>query len=247
MPRMTRVTRSRSPATRVFARIFYAALIAGIVAGLLVTGIQSLKAWPLILKAEVYEQKAEATEEAKLGHAMHEGHEWAPANGAQRMLFTATANVLAGIGFALLLGAAFALRGGVDWRYGLVWGLAGYATFVLAPALGLPPELPGSEAAPLAARQTWWIGTALATGGGLAVVAFVGEQLWKAAGLLLILLPHVIGAPQRIDSSAVVPPDLTVNFIAVSLIGNLLFWLALGGITALAFSRLDRPARAAPA
>lgn len=40
---------------------------------------------------------------------------------------------------------------------GLLWGLAGCATFVLAPTLGLPPELPGTAAADLTLRQTWWI------------------------------------------------------------------------------------------
>ncbi|MEI2612914.1 MAG: CbtA family protein [Candidatus Promineifilaceae bacterium] len=39
--------------------------------------------------------------------------------------------------------------------------------FQLAPAFGLPPELPGMAAADLGARQVWWCGTALATGVGI--------------------------------------------------------------------------------
>ena len=225
-----------------FARIFYAALIAGVLAGLVVTGAQAIKAWPLILKAEVYERQAEA---AKPSHS--EDREWSPAEGVQRVLFTAAANMLAGIGFALLLAAGYALKGNVDWRRGLIWGLAGFATFVLAPALGLPPELPGSDSAPLVARQIWWIGTALATGGGLALIAFVPQWLWKIAGLLLIMLPHVIGAPQHAERTALMPKDMTISFIITTLAGNLLFWLALGLLTAIAFNRLVRPRLASSA
>jgi hypothetical protein len=32
-----------------------------------------------------------------------------------------------------------------------------------APAIGLPPELPGIEAAALQSRQLWWVATAVAT------------------------------------------------------------------------------------
>ena len=71
-----------------------------------------------------------------------------------------------GIGFALLLVSAYAFSGAsVDWRRGLYWGLAAFATFTLAPGLGLPPEVPGTSAAPLLDRQIWWVATAVATGG----------------------------------------------------------------------------------
>src|ERR1700745_2045609 len=68
-------------------------------------------------------------------------------------------------------GRARIAGGTVTWRTGLFWGLAGFATFTLAPGLGLPPELPGTEAAPLLQRQLWWVTTAAATGGGMALLA----------------------------------------------------------------------------
>jgi predicted cobalt transporter CbtA len=60
------------------------------------------------------------------------------------------ANVSMAVGFALMLVAAFALSGRrITWRSGLLWGLAGYGVFFVAPSLGLPPEVPGTLAAPL--------------------------------------------------------------------------------------------------
>jgi predicted cobalt transporter CbtA len=75
---------------------------------------------------------------------------WEPEDGIEKTAYTLLADLLTGIGFALLLAAGLALQGGtVTWRTGPFWGLAGFATFTLAPGLGLPPELPGTETAPL--------------------------------------------------------------------------------------------------
>jgi cobalt transporter subunit CbtA len=229
----------------VFSRIFYAALIAGAIAGLFASGVQAIKAWPLILTAEVFEQRAEQNvhpADARAEHAAAEA-EWSPAAGLERIAYTAVANVLAGIGFALLLAAAYALKGGVDWQRGLLWGFAGFATFALAPALGLPPQLPGSEAAPLLARQAWWLATVAATGGGLALLAFAPRWLWKGAGALLLVMPHVIGAPGHSAAGDPAPVAMAHAFVVASLLSNLLFWLALGVLTAIAFNRLVQPRR----
>ena len=68
------------------------------------------------------------------------------------MGLTAAANLVTAIGFGLLLVAASEFAGGITgWRQGLVWGLAGFAIFTLAPGLGLPPELPAMPAAELGA------------------------------------------------------------------------------------------------
>src|SRR5260370_596802 len=117
-------------------------------------------------------------------HATAAPHEpeWAPETGIERAAYTLVADLLTAIGFALLLAAGFTLRGGaVTWRDGLFWGLAGFATFTLAPGLGLPPAIPGTEAAPLAARQIWWLATVASTGCGLALLAFTRRPVY--AGL----------------------------------------------------------------
>ena len=84
---------------------------------------------------------------------------WAPADGMERTTYSFLANIVTGIGFALLLVAVSELAGGIlSWRQGVLWGLAGFAVFTLAPGLGLPPELPAMPAADLGARQFWWVG-----------------------------------------------------------------------------------------
>ena len=101
------------------------------------------------------------------------GEGWAPQDGFERTAFTLAANVLTGIGFALLLIAVSELAGGiVDWRQGVFWGLAAFAVFTLAPGLGLPPELPAMPAAELGPRQVWWVATALSTAGGIALLVY---------------------------------------------------------------------------
>ena len=162
---------------------------------------------PVILAAEVYENAAEAapaepvaaaesavlppvaTEHDHAGHD-HGAEAWTPADGFERTAYTTLADVLTGIGFALLLVAAYRLWGGpVNWRTGLYWGLAGFATVIVAPTVGLPFEVPGTEAAPLLQRQVWWAATVLLTGGGLAMILLNRKAIWCLAGLVAIVIP----------------------------------------------------------
>src|SRR5262245_27419831 len=130
-----------------FRTMVLVAAFAGVIAGLGMTVAQQLTTVPLILKAEVFEQAEEAKTVTQHQHedgAMHEhGHGWSPADGFERTAFTLAANVVTGIGFALLPIAVSELAGGIaGWRQGVMWGLAAFAVFTLAPGLGLPPELP---------------------------------------------------------------------------------------------------------
>ncbi|HKS89048.1 MAG TPA: CbtA family protein, partial [Stellaceae bacterium] len=110
-------------------RLLYAGLCAGLLCGVLVAAAQHVGTVPLILKAEIYEQAAQPPAATHL-HAT----EWAPEDGVERTAYTLAADLLAAIGFALLLAAGLALRGGeAGWREGLLWGLAGFAAFTLAP------------------------------------------------------------------------------------------------------------------
>ena len=224
-----------------------AAAISGVVAGIAFTGLQAFKVMPLIWQAETFES---VTGNRDSGHSHgapavnthshgDEGDDtWAPADGVERIAFTLLANVLIGIGFALLLCAAFALSGQVDWRQGLIWGLLGYTIFQLAPAFGLPPELPGMRSAPVNDRQIWWVAAVAATAGGLALIFLAKQGIWKAVGIALIALPHMIGAPHpHFDGPGALPAELAASFVSASLITNLLFWLLLGGVSALAFNR----------
>ncbi len=219
-----------------FRRVFLAGIIAGLIAGALVTALQAMKLTPLIAAAEVYEAQ----------HPAHEAEAgWEPEPGLERAAFTLLANLVIAVGFGLMLSAGFALRqvladAGTDARQGLLWGLAGYACFSLAPALGLPPELPGSVAADLLARQSWWLGTALATGAGLALIVFARAWLWRLAGVALLALPHLIGAPRPEAEGGAVPASLAAAFAAASLVTAAVFWSVLGCLGGWIYDRVGR-------
>lgn len=214
-------------------QILRTAIIAGSAASLILSAGVFLKLEPLIRAGETFEA-AEAAE-----HAHHDaaagGHAHAAAEdegptGARRVAFTLLANLIAGVGFALVLTAAIAWRGRLNGpQQGVLWGCAGFAVFALAPALGLPPELPGMTAADLGARQIWWAATAALTAGGLALLVFRRGWLLKALGAALLLAPHLYGAP-HIDAHDAVPPDLAAAFVAGSLAMNAVFWIVLGGL-----------------
>lgn len=218
-------------------RLLIAALLAGIAAGLALTGIQALRAVPLIHQAEVYESAAQQAEMAH-GQAGHEDEGWQPVDGLERFAYTLLANLLAGIGFALLLVAGYGFFRPRDWRGGLLWGLAGFGIFALAPALGLPPELPGTASAGLHTRQLWWLLAAGSTAAGLGLIAFAPRWGWKALGLALLVLPHAVGAPHPAHEAMAAPAELAHQFVVASLLSNLAFWLVLGPLTAWLFGRL---------
>ncbi len=224
-----------------FRPIVFSALLAGLIAGVLISGLQALEVAPLILEAETYEVAAQAHDAgAGAGAEAEQLEAWAPAEGLERGAFTLLANVLAAVGFGLLITAGFALKGGVDWRKGLLWGLGGYAAVHLAPALGLPPEVPGAMAAELVAREGWWLLTVTLTAAGLALLAFAPRLIWKGAGIVLIVVPHVIGAPHPEAYGGQVPAELAAAFVAATLVTNAVFWLVLGGAAGFFFQRLAR-------
>ncbi len=217
----------------VFRRLVCAALCAGLLAGIVAAAAQQIATVPLILKAETYEQAA-----APAAHD-HAPAGWKPENGIERALYTIVADLLAAIGFALLLAAGLALRGGaVTWRDGLFWGLAGFAIFTLAPGLGLPPEIPGTAAAPLAARQLWWLATTVATGAGLALLVYTRRAQYAALAVLLIALPHLFGAPQPAGHAVgAAPAALAHRFVVAATVASLLFWVTLGAASGYFYRR----------
>lgn len=182
------------------------------------------------------------------------GHEhatgtWEPTAGAERIGFTVLSNVLTAVGFALVMLATMAAllrhqaNAGVGrrtamkigWRYGLFWGMAGYVVFFAAPAIGLPPEIPGAESAPLESRQLWWTLTVMLTAAGLGVTAFVKSPL-RWFGLAMLVAPHLIGAPHLVTGPFAEFPanvqaemmQLARRFVWATAIANAVFWLALG-------------------
>jgi cobalt transporter subunit CbtA len=223
-----------------FRNIVVIAALAGAIAGLGMTVAQQLTTVPLILKAEVYEQNAAPAHEhgdaATMQTTAHEhGDEgWSPTDGVGRTFFSALANIVTGIGFALLLVAVSELFGGIrNWRQGLFWGLAGFAVFTLAPGLGLPPELPAMPAAELGARQLWWVATALSTAIALGLLVYGRSAVAAIAAIVLLVMPHLIGAPQPVSYESPIPEGLHHSFVVAVALTTLVFWVLLGALAGL--------------
>jgi cobalt transporter subunit CbtA len=196
-------------------RTLQTGLLAGLAAGAVLTLLYIGKIQPLIMAAEAYEQGVDAMPPAPF----------------MRYLDTFLFNLLIGVGFGLLLAAVLVVRGrpaGIG--RGVLWGAAGFVAFVLAPAAGLPPELPGSVRAPLEARQVWWLITVAATAGGMALLVFQGRRILHGAGVMLILLPHLVGAPQAEGYGDSLPAALAAAFVGSSIGVMALFWVVLGGV-----------------
>ncbi|WP_438753045.1 CbtA family protein [Pararhizobium sp. O133] len=152
--------------------------------------------------------------------------------GMSRFSGTLLANLVAGSGFGLLLaGVSLVIGYPITLRNGALWGACGWLAVHLLPALGLPPELPGFPAADLQDRQIWWVATILFSGAGLYLIVLRGEFVAKAAGLLLLIAPHLYGAPQPVDISSAVPAVLGAEFAVAALATTLAFWIVLGVVS----------------
>lgn len=227
-------------------RVILAALLAGVAAGLIMGVIQHFKLTPLILEAEVFEtagghshETTTATEPTSAEAA--EPEEWGPQDGWERTLFTTAASMAAGAGFAAVL-TGIALLSGIPLtaRNGLLWGLAGFIAVNLAPAAGLPPKLPGMPVAELLARQIWWVGTIVATGAGIYLIA-IKRQSWAiAVGVALVIAPHAIGAPQTATNESAVPAGLAIAFTANSIAAAAAFWCVIGVFAGIALERTTK-------
>ncbi len=218
-------------------RIVLASLVAGLVGGIVISIVQEFTTTPLILHAEEFENAPASGQSQASGG---EAEAWAPADGIERTLFTSFGNIVAGVGFALMLVAGFALHGGeVDGRRGIIWGLAGFAVFSLAPALGLPPEVPGAMAAELVARQGWWLAAVAATALGLGLMVFARKTAWIVLGVIVLAAPHIIGAPQPDKLGGPVPPELAAHFVAASLVTAAVFWAMLGWLSGTLYRRFS--------
>lgn len=236
------------------------ALVAGLLAALLLTLIQTLWVSPLIWQAETFESAPAAEpvlaaqhdhhasaahdhhdapaldHHATAGHhhgsvASHHYHDesaWQPEDGWQRVAFTGASNLVMAVGYALVLVALFRWRKPKNIVSGIGWGVAGFAVFFGAPSLGLPPELPGTAAAEITSRQVWWIATALCTAGAIGLVLFRRDWLSRAIALVLLIAPHIYGAPQPTSHDSLAPEALHHQFIVATSVANGVFWLVLG-------------------
>jgi len=263
----------------IFQRLIWSALLTAVVVGSVQTGVQYWQATPLILAAEVFEdQKAQSLAPAvdAPAHAHAEGavgghehaheepapaHEhgaesWQPANGAERTGWTWVANMLHAFSMALLV---FAVMGVWLYRRGAAVGslrladvvaAAGWLSFHLWPSLGLPAQVPGMEAAPLEARQLWWVLSVGCAVSACAVAGFARAPLRWLVAAALLALPFVVGAPHlQGDALAGFGPEahaaleqLGAQFFWATTWVALSFWACMALVGGLAFRRWLRPA-----
>jgi cobalt transporter subunit CbtA len=228
-----------------FRSMVLAALGVALVAGLVLSAVQALHVSPIIYAAEVFEvAEPEVAAAHNDGHShSHSDAAWSPGDGIERIGFTVLSNVLSAFGFAMiLLAGMFMARDkaqlNISWFRGVFWGLAGYLTFFVVPALGLSPEIPSMEAAALEGRQSWWVLAVVSTGLGIASLVFL-PGIAKTVAIVFMAAPWFVGAPQpevhgflHPDAQAVATLEgLQVQFIYATAIANGLFWITLGGLT----------------
>jgi cobalt transporter subunit CbtA len=247
-------------------RVLATGLLAGLFAGLAVATLQKFTTTPLILEAEVYEKAAEKAasnapsampsagyEEARvvLAHAEEHEHggavegaaaEWEPEDGVERTVYASIATIATSMGFAFLLLAGLLASGdAITERRAIAWAAAGFVVTGLAPGAGLSPEVPGMAAADLASRQAWWFLTASMT--AISIWLFLrSETPWlRALAVVLLLAPHILGAPHLHEAEASkVPPDLAARFAAMSLAVQAALWIATGFAVGVLWPRLAR-------
>ena len=175
--------------------------------------------------------------------AHEHGEGWAPPDGFERTAFTLAANVITGIGFALLLIAVSELAGGiVDWRQGVFWGLAGLRR-VHARAWSRASARASGHAG----------GRARATSGLVGCHRSLHRRghrapgLWaigacRRCGVALLVAPHIIGAPQPVSYDSPIPENLHHSFVVAVVLTTLVFWVLLGGLTGYFRRRFVAPA-----
>lgn len=214
-----------------FTRIATSALFAGFCAGLIAAALQLVFVQPVLLHAELYES----------GQLVHFGAAPVPAHqdvggidvtrDALSVLFAAA--VYTGYAFIMIAAMAMAAERGhqVTARSGLIWGIAGYVAVHLAPAISLPPEVPGMAAADLGLRQLWWGACVIVTALGIALIAFGRSWAAWAPAVILIAAPHLVGAPHPDEFSGTAPPEIAALFAGRALGVGLAAWLLLGTLS----------------
>ena len=238
-----------------FRRIFLTALLAGFLSGSCISIIHEFTTTPIIFHAEKFERKG-VSKDRKVGvdkripFSLSDSHkkkheikriviepipyDW------DRAFLSAISNIITGVGFSLILVACFSLcKAKIGTRQGVVWGMAGFGVISLAPALGLPPEIPGVFTADVGTRQMWWFICVGGTASGLWMLIFRSGIFWMPFGIILIVLPHLVGAPQPTQIGGLVPPEIASKFVSASLVTSAIFWLTLGWLSGFFWQRFE--------
>lgn len=212
-----------------FTRILTSALFAGFVAGLIASLLQLYFVQPVLLHAELYESGELVHFGAKEAVSAHQD-----VSGIDFLRDGLSVAITIAIycGYSLILVAAMALaeRQGavITARKGLLWGIAGFIAVHFAPGFTLAPEVPGVAAADVYERQVWWFATVAATAVALWLIAFAKGWVGWAIAVVLLLAPHVIGAPEPDVFTGPVPTEIGALFASRALGIGLAAWALVG-------------------
>ncbi|MDA8747283.1 CbtA family protein [Litoreibacter sp.] len=223
-------------------QILTSAVFAGVAAGVLAALLQLWLVVPLIMEAELYESGARvhfasdgSTQSDRAAPSVwDEPLRHLYTVGFSAVTFTAYAFLLvAGIALATKFGHELTVRGGA------VWGLCGAIVVAIAPAVGMPPELPGAIGAEIGPRQMWYLVCVLCTGTGLVAIAFGNSGILALVGAALIAVPHLIGAPHLDTYFGVAPAELASEFVARVLGVATISWVLLGLFAAMVWTQQE--------
>ena len=211
-----------------FIRIATSALLAGAAAGLIAGLLQLVFVQPLLLHAELYES----------GKLVHFGGQAVSAVqnvggfDFQRDGLSLALTMVVYTGYAFVLVAAIALaeeRGyELKIRDGILWGIAGFVAVQLAPAFSLAPEVPGVAAATAQDRQFWWFPTVAAAAIAMWLIAFANKPALWVLAIVLLVGPHLVGAPSPEEFEGPVPPEIASLFAVRALGVGFVAWVIAG-------------------
>ena len=229
-----------------YSRFLISALFAGAAAGLIAGLLILYFVQPVLLHAELYEGGELlhfGADKAATAHPALPGID--PVRDGLSLIFS----MLTYSGYALIMIAAMGLaedRGArIDGRTGLIWGLAGFVVFQFAPAFSLPPEVPGVAAADVAARQVWWFATAITAAIALWLIAFGAGWMHWGLAMILLVAPHLVGAPEPEVFTGPVPPELAAHYASRALGVGMASWVLLGSFAGFFWQREGAHADAA--
>ncbi len=219
------------------SRFIISAVFAGAAAGLLTGLLQLVFVQPVLLHAELYE----GGDLVHFGAEAVSAHPELPGFDLMRDGLSVIFTMLTYTGYALILIGAmsFAEERGtpINARWGILWGIAGFVAFHLAPGFTLAPEVPGVAAADVTARQIWWFATVAAAVVALWLIAFGRSPIMILIAAVLLAAPHLIGAPEPDTFAGPVPTEIGALFAARAFGVGLAAWVMLGAFAAYFWQR----------
>ena len=219
------------------SRFIISAVFAGAAAGLLTGLLQLVFVQPVLLHAELYE----GGDLVHFGAEAVSAHPELPGFDLMRDGLSVIFTMLTYTGYALILIGAmsFAEERGtpITARWGILWGIAGFVAFHLAPGFTLAPEVPGVAAADVTARQIWWFATVAAAVVALWLIAFGRSPIMILIAAVLLAAPHLIGAPEPDTFAGPVPTEIGALFAARAFGVGLAAWVMLGAFAAYFWQR----------